>query len=198
MDRNELIDRIFAQGNQIRAVLQGLHTEHLNRINRWYESQPVIPDFRSDPENIKAWKEEIEELREQIASPDFVGDREKIRRKLREIREWLQLTVFPKLVGEADPYNIYLIEWDDGRGYVGMTGQSIITRMEQHFGQIHVGIASYEFLRRYETGIGYRFHCLHTNLDRCTAQAMEVQEIKNRTNLVNFVHNQNLLHRRGD
>ena len=62
MDRNELIDRIFAQGNQIRAVLQGLHTEHLNRINRWYESQPVIPDFRSDPENIKAWKEEIEEI----------------------------------------------------------------------------------------------------------------------------------------
>ena len=77
MDRNGLIDRIFARGNRIRAVLQGLDTEHLERINRWYESQPVIPDFRSDPENIKAWKEKIEELREQIASPDFTSDRKK-------------------------------------------------------------------------------------------------------------------------
>ena len=59
-----------------------------------------------------------------------------------------------------------------------MTGQSIITRMEQHFKQIHLGIASYEFLRRYEAGIGYRFHCLHTDLDRQTAEAMEVQEIR--------------------
>ena len=37
MDRNELIDRIFAQGNQIRAVLQGLDTEHLKRIHGWKE-----------------------------------------------------------------------------------------------------------------------------------------------------------------
>ena len=172
MDRNELIDRIFAQGNQIRAVLQGLHTEHLKRINRWYESNPVVPDFRSDIARLREWEQQI--------------------------KEWIQLSVFPKLSEEEEPYSVYLIEWDDDRGYVGMTGQSIITRMEQHFGQIHVGIASYEFLRRYETGIGYRFHCLHTNLDRRTAQAMEVQEIKNRTNLVNLVHNQNLLHRRGD
>ena len=54
MDRNELIDRIFAQGNQNRAVLQGLHTEHLKRISRWYESQPVIPDFRSDIARLKS------------------------------------------------------------------------------------------------------------------------------------------------
>ena len=32
MDRNELIDRIFAQGNQIRAVLQGLDTERLAHL----------------------------------------------------------------------------------------------------------------------------------------------------------------------
>ena len=151
MDRNELIDRIIAQGNQICAVLQGLDIEHLKRIHSWYD----------------------------VEQPNR--------------------TAFPsRLLGEHAPCNVYLIEWDDGRGYVGMTGQSIITRMEQHFGQIHVGIASWEFLRRYETGIGYRFHCLHTNLDRRTAEAMEVQEIKNRTNLVNLVHNQNLLHRRGD
>ena len=198
MDRNELIDRIFAQGNQIRAVLQGLHTEHLNRINRWYESKPVVPDFRSDIARLREWEQEIKDLRETGGFHSAFGDPTKHSRWEQEIKEWIQLSVFPKLSGEEDPYNVYLIEWDDGRGYVGMTGQSIITRMEQHFGQIHVGIASYEFLRRYETGIGYRFHCLHTNLDRCTAQAMEVQEIKNRTNLVNFVHNQNLLHRRGD
>ena len=119
MDRNELIDRIIAQGNQICAVLQGLDTEHLKRIHGWYD----------------------------VEQPNR--------------------TAFPfRLLGEHDPCNVYLIKWDDGRGYVGMTGQSIITRMEQHFGQIHVGIASYEFLRRYEMGIGYRFHCLHTNLDR--------------------------------
>ena len=150
MDRNELIDHIVARSDQLKAVLQGLDTEHLERIHDWYQAEKA--------------------------------DRH----------------AFPfRLETEASPYNVYLIEWDDGRGYVGMTGQSIITRMEQHFGQIHVGIASYEFLRRYETGIGYRFHCLHTNLDRRTAEAMEVQEIKNRTNLVNLVHNQNLLHRRG-
>ena len=171
MDRNESIDRIFAQGNLIRAVLQGLDTEHLERINRWYESQPIVPDFRSDIAQLREWEQQI--------------------------KEWT-IERIPQLSGEEAPYNVYLIEWDDGRGYVGMTGQSIITRMEQHFGQIHLGIASYEFLRRYEAGIRYRFHCLHTNLDRQTAEAMEVQEIKNRTNLVNLVHNQNLLHRRGD
>ena len=42
----------------------------------------------------------------------------------------------------------------------------------------------------------YRFQCLHTDLDRRTAESLEVQEIKNRTNLLNLVHNQNLLHRR--
>ena len=115
MDRNELIDRIFAQGNQIRAVLQGLHTEHLKRINRWYESNPVVPDFRSDIARLREWEQEI--------------------------KEWIQLSVFPKLSGEEEPYNVYLIEWDDGRGYVGMTGQSIITRMEQHFGQIHLDLS---------------------------------------------------------
>ena len=98
--------------------------------------------------------------------------------------------------GEALPCNVYLIEWEDGAGYVGMTSQSIIERMARHFEQIHLGIASYEFLRRYEAGVGYRFQCLHTDLDRRTAEALEVQEIKNRTNLLNLVHNQNLLHRR--
>ena len=61
MDRNELIDRIFAQGNQIRAVLQGLDTEHLERINRWYESHPVIPDFRSDIAQLREWEGQIKE-----------------------------------------------------------------------------------------------------------------------------------------
>ena len=149
MDRNELIDNISAHGNPIRAVLQGLNTEHLERIHRG--------DDAEQPNR----------------------------------------TAFPfRLPGEALPCNVYLIEWEDGAGYVGMTSQSIIERMARHFEQIHLGIASYEFLRRYEAGVGYRFQCLHTDLDRRTAEALEVQEIKNRTNLLNLVHNQNLLHRR--
>ena len=118
---------------------------------------------------------------------------------LKRIHDWhdaeqVNLAKYPlQLPGEEHPYNVYIIEWEDGMGYVGMTSQSIIQRMTRHFEKIHIGIASYEFLRRYDAGIGYRFHCLHTNLDKPTAEALEVQEIQDRDNLVNLVHNQNLL-----
>ena len=144
-----MIDCIFARSDQSRAVLQGLDTEHLQRIHNWHQTEQA----------------------DRIAFPF-------------------------QLVEERSPFNIYLIEWEDGSGYVGMTGQSIMARMARHFDQIHLGDANYEFLRRYEVGIGYRFHCLHTDLDRRAAEALEVQEIKNRTNLLNLAHNQNLLRRK--
>ena len=144
MDRNELIDRICAQGNQIRAVLQGLDTEHLQRISHWYKSRKGA---------------------------------------------------FPMVAGEERPYNVYLIEWEDGTGYVGVTSHSIIQRMEHHFKNIHLGCANYEFFRRYEAGIGHRFHCLHTILEAREARRLEIQEIQTRNNLLNIAHNQNLLNR---
>ena len=82
MDRNDLIDYIVSQEHDIKAVLQGLETEHLERIKHWYESQ-----------------EERANL----------------------------------LHGECAPWNVYLIQWEDGAGYVGMTGQPIMKRMEHHF-----------------------------------------------------------------
>lgn len=39
MDRQALIDYIFAKGHDSRAVLEGLETEHLGRIKVWYESK---------------------------------------------------------------------------------------------------------------------------------------------------------------
>lgn len=151
MDRNELINNIIAQGNQIKSVLQGLDTEHLKRIHDWHDAEQV------------------------------------------------NLAEYPlQLPGEEHPYNVYIIEWEDGTGYVGMTSQSIIQRMTRHFENIKIGEAQYEFVWRYEAGIGYRFKCLHTNLDRRTAEAMEAQEIKTRTKLLNIVHNKNLLYRNDD
>ena len=144
MDRQMLIDHIFAKGRNARAVLQGLETEHLERIEQWYASGE-----RSD---------------------------------------------FPaSIAGEGRPFNVYLIQWEDGAGYVGMTSQSIMDRMERHFENIHLGEGSYEFVWRYEAGIAYRFHCLHTNLDARQAKGLEVQEIQARENLLNLVHNKRLL-----
>ena len=142
MDRNDLIDYIVSQEHDIKAVLQGLETEHLERIKHWYESQ-----------------EERANL----------------------------------LHGECAPWNVYLIQWEDGVGYVGMTGQPIMKRMEHHFKKIHLGRGNYYFVLRHERGIGYRFHCLHTNLTKQRAEVLEIQEIRSRNNLLNIAHNQNLL-----
>ena len=144
MDRNDLIDYIVSQEHDIKAVLQGLETEHLERIKHWYESQ-----------------EERANL----------------------------------LHGECAPWNVYLIQWEDGAGYVGMTGQPIMKRMEHHFRNIYLGIGNYDFVLRHERGIGYRFHCLHTNLTKQRAEVLEIQEIRSRNNLLNLAHNQNLLNR---
>lgn len=147
MDRLQLIDHIERQGSEIKAVLQGLETEHLITIADWYNTQPR------------------------------------------------QLAEYPlKISGEEKPFNVYIIEWDDGSAYVGYTHQSIVGRMKQHFKNIHIGVANYDFTKRYQAGIGYGFRCLHTNLDKHDAEALEIIEIQNRNNLVNIVHNQNPLH----
>ena len=146
MDRNDLIDYIVSQEHDIKAVLQGLETEHLERIRGWYASD------RSEP--------------------------------------------FPYLIeGESNPFNVYFIEWEVGSGYVGMTGRSIMNRMLGYFKWIDMEEGNYEFVRRYQQGIGYRFHCLHTNLTKQRAEVLEIQEIRSRNNLLNIAHNQNLLNR---
>ena len=60
MDRNGLIDYIdytVSQKHDIKAVLQGLETEHLERIRGWYASDrsepfPYLIEGESNPFNV--------------------------------------------------------------------------------------------------------------------------------------------------
>ena len=97
------------------------------------------------------------------------------------------------LPGEGSPYNVYIIEWEDGAAYVGMTGGAVKERVDRHFEGIDIGEGVYEFVWRHEAGIAYSVKCLHTNLDRHTAEAVERQEIRGRKRLLNIVHNKSFL-----
>lgn len=162
MDRQALIDYIFAKGPDSHPVLEGLETEHLERIKVWYESQA-----------------ERDNMRAVIRDIDNRTERE------RKFTEWLEKTAFPNIAGERHPHNVYLIEWEDGYGYVGRTSKSIMERMEGHFEHIDLGLGDYEFVVRYEVGIGYRFRCLHTGLNEAEAYHKEIEEITSRHRLLN-------------
>ena len=122
------------------------------------------------------------------------GDPTKHGRWEQQIKEWMQLSVFPKLTGEGHPYNVYLIEWEDGAGYVGMTSLSIMDQVARDVGQIHSVIAHYALLPRRQAGVGYRFRCLHTNLDQPTAEALKAQEINDRRQIVHLFKSSQITH----
>ena len=165
MDRQALIDYICAKGHDSRPVLEGLETEHLERIKVWYES-----------------KADRDKLRAVIRDIDNTTERE------RKLTQWLEKTAFPYIAGERQPHNVYLIEWEDGYSYVGKTSKSIMERMEGHFKHIDLGLGNYEFVMRYQVGIGYRFRCLHTGLDQHGAWR---KEIAGRRRLLNEMYNKN-------
>ena len=64
-------------------------------------------------------------------------------------------------------------------------------RMEGHFEHIDLGLGDYEFVVRYEVGIGYRFRCLHTGLNEAEAYHKEIEEITSRHRLLNVTYNKN-------
>lgn len=148
MDREALIDYIFKKGHDSRPVLEGLETEHLERIKVWYES-------KAERDNMRAVIRDIANATE----------------RERKFTECLEKTAFPNIAGERHPHNVYLIEWEDGYGYVGRTSEYIIDRMEHHFKYIDLDLGNYEFVVRYQVGIGYRFRCLHTGLNEDEACA---------------------------
>ena len=181
MGRTHLIDSIASFGNEIVPVLMGLETEQLERIERWYETKD---EKRKGDET----RMDIAELNRLMTTADE-DEREAFHQAVRE--QVLSEASHLLLEGEGYPYNVYLIEWEDGCAYVGMTSKSILERMTSHFATIDLGIGSLGFVQRWGAGVAYRFRCLHTNLSESDARWLEIQEISARQNLINVMHNDN-------
>ena len=70
-----------------------------------------------------------------------------------------------RLPGEQDGHSIYAIAFEDGAAYVGMTGQMVMDRLEDHFGEgERGGFGTLAIVERRAAGLAYRFKVLASGL----------------------------------
>ena len=83
------------------------------------------------------------------------------------------------LPGEKGNWSVYAVRFDDGCVYVGMTGRTVIDRLEEHFGegQRGNGIGTLAIVLHRQAGIAYRFEVLASGLQEQEARNREAVEI---------------------
>lgn len=105
------------------------------------------------------------------------------------LRENLRVGASMDLPGETGGHSVYRLTFPDG-AYVGMTGQSIFRRIEQHFGvagphgtdrmpgiPIDKRIGTLRIVARLAAGMPCTAECLHSGLSRDEARALEAAAI---------------------
>ena len=92
------------------------------------------------------------------------------------------------LPGETGGYSVYLIAFDDGATYVGITGGLVENRIDQHFGAAphggerppfaaQHGLGTMRIVQRASAGVTYHVKVLASGLDRSAAFDRERIEI---------------------
>lgn len=83
-----------------------------------------------------------------------------------------------QLPGESEGHSVYRLTFADGSAYVGMTGRSVLNRIEEHFGAGERGDGIGNFAIQERAALGaWRIEVLASGLSRDDAKAFERQEI---------------------
>ena len=107
-----------------------------------------------------------------------------------------------RLPGEAGSFHVYRIAFDDGAAYVGMTGRSVLGRIEEHFGatgphgtpdyrampideRMEWGIGTFRIVERLAAGVACRVGVLASGLTEDEAGQRERREIAKLTKPLN-------------